>query len=128
MVRNLLSNAVKYTKTGGVLLGCRHRGKQLRIEVWDTGLGIPEGQLDAIFNEFHQLDNPARESSRGLGLGLAIVQRLANLLGHAVNVGRDTGAARSLRSMSPIAPEGAHIALKGLESEPEKIATRDATI
>ena len=86
MMRNLLSNAVKYTDRGKVLLGCRRRGDRLRIEVWDTGPGIPEGQLQAIFEEFHQLDNPARERNRGLGLGLAIVQRLAELLGHTVDV------------------------------------------
>ena len=86
MIRNLLSNAVKYTRKGGVLLGCRQRGNKLRIEIWDTGIGIPQGQLRAIFEEFHQVDNPARESNLGLGLGLAIVQRLGNLLGHAVDV------------------------------------------
>ena len=73
MIRNLLSNAVKYTSKGKILLGCRRRGDKLRIEVWDTGIGIPEEQLAAIFEEFHQLDNPARERSKGLGLGLAIV-------------------------------------------------------
>jgi len=86
MIRNLLSNAVKYTERGKLLLGCRRRGDKLRIEVWDTGPGIPEGQLKAIFEEFHQLDNAARERSRGLGLGLAIVQRLGDLLGHAIDV------------------------------------------
>lgn len=86
MIRNLVSNAVKYTETGKVLLGCRRRGDKLRIEVWDTGSGIPAEQLSAIFEEFHQLDNPARERSKGLGLGLAIVQRLAELLGHTVDV------------------------------------------
>jgi len=86
MIRNLLSNAVKYTERGKILLGCRRRGDKLRIEVWDTGNGIPEGQLHAIFTEFHQLDNPARERSRGFGLGLSIVQRLGNLLGHSVDV------------------------------------------
>ena len=86
MIRNLLSNAVKYTSNGKILLGCRRRGDMLRIEVWDTGIGIPEEQLQAIFEEFHQLDNPARERSKGLGLGLAIVERLANLLGHTVDV------------------------------------------
>ncbi len=86
MIRNLLSNAVKYTSKGKILLGCRRRGDKLRIEVWDTGIGIPEEQLPAIFEEFHQLDNPARERSKGLGLGLAIVERLADLLGHAVDV------------------------------------------
>ena len=86
LIRNLLSNAMKYTERGGVLLGCRRQGDKLRIEVWDTGPGIPERELKAIFEEFHQLDNAARERSRGLGLGLAIVQRLADLLGHSVDV------------------------------------------
>ncbi len=86
MIRNLLSNAVKYTDKGKILLGCRRRGDELRIEVWDTGIGVPEEQLQAIFEEFHQLDNSARERSKGLGLGLAIVERLADLLGHTVDV------------------------------------------
>jgi two-component system CheB/CheR fusion protein len=86
MVRNLLSNALKYTKRGKVLLGCRRRGDMLAIEVWDTGVGIPGDELQTIFEEYHQLDNFAREHSRGLGLGLAIVQRLGNLLGHEVSV------------------------------------------
>ena len=86
IIRNLLSNAVKYTTEGKLLLGCRRRGDKLRIEVWDTGPGIPELELQAIFEEFHQLDNPARERSKGLGLGLAIVQRLADLLGHKIDV------------------------------------------
>jgi two-component system, chemotaxis family, CheB/CheR fusion protein len=86
MIRNLLSNAVKYTDKGTILLGCRRRGDKLRIEVWDTGIGVPEEQLQAIFEEFHQLDNPVRERSKGLGLGLAIVERLADLLGHTVDV------------------------------------------
>jgi two-component system CheB/CheR fusion protein len=86
ILRNLLSNAVKYTNKGKVLLGCRRRGDTLRIEVWDTGIGIPKGQLSAIFEEFHQLDNVARERSRGLGLGLAITQRLVDLLGYTIDV------------------------------------------
>jgi two-component system CheB/CheR fusion protein len=86
MLRNLLANAVKYTERGKVLLGCRRRGNRLRIEVWDTGIGIPAGQLKAIFEEFHQLDNAARERSRGIGLGLSIVQRISDLLGHVIDV------------------------------------------
>jgi two-component system, chemotaxis family, CheB/CheR fusion protein len=85
-LRNLLSNAVKYTERGKVLLGCRRRGNKLRIEVWDTGMGILAEQLGVIFEEFHQLDNPARERSRGLGLGLSIVQRISDLLGNVVDV------------------------------------------
>ncbi len=86
MIRNLMSNALKYTSEGRILLGCRRQDSDLRIEIWDTGPGIPEGQLKAVFEEFHQLDNPARERARGLGLGLSIVQRLADLLGHEIDV------------------------------------------
>ncbi len=86
MIRNLLANAMKYTEHGKVLLGCRRRGDKLRIEVRDTGIGIPSGQLKAVFEEFHQLDNAARERNRGLGLGLSIVQRIGDLMGHEVSV------------------------------------------
>ena len=86
VIRNLLSNAVKYTAKGRVLLGCRRRGDKLRIEIWDTGIGVPQAQLHAIFEEYRQLGNAARERSKGLGLGLTIVQRLADMLGHAVDV------------------------------------------
>lgn len=91
MLRNLLSNALKYTKRGKVLLGCRRRGEILSIEVWDTGVGIPEAELQTIFEEYHQLGNATHQSSLGLGLGLAIVQRLENLLGYRVRVRSQPG-------------------------------------
>ena len=91
MLRNLLSNALKYTKHGKVLLGCRRHAGMLTIEVCDTGPGIPEGEFQAIFEEYHQLDNAARERSRGLGLGLSIVNGLGKLLGHRVRVRSQTG-------------------------------------
>jgi two-component system CheB/CheR fusion protein len=86
MTRNLLANALKYTERGKVLLGCRRRGTTLSLEIWDTGLGIPDNQLEAIFEEYHQIDNAARDPTRGLGLGLSIVRRLGDLLGHNVSV------------------------------------------
>jgi two-component system, chemotaxis family, CheB/CheR fusion protein len=107
MIRNLLSNAVKYTERGGVLLGCRRRGDKLRIEVWDTGQGIPEGQLKAIFEEFHQLNNSARERERGLGLGLAIIQRLGDLLGHAIAVRSRPGQGSVFAIEVPLGQEAA---------------------
>ena len=103
MLRNLLSNAFKYTKTGGILLGCRRSGMMLRIEIWDTGIGIPENELQAIFEEYHQLDNNARERGRGLGLGLAIVNSLAKLLGHAVGVESHPGKGSVFRIEVPLA-------------------------
>jgi two-component system, chemotaxis family, CheB/CheR fusion protein len=84
ILRNLLVNALKYTRKGRVLLGCRRHGQQLSIEIWDTGIGIPKEEQEAIFEEFHQLGNPARDRSLGLGLGLSIVRRLTDLVGHKV--------------------------------------------
>lgn len=83
---NLLNNALRYTRKGGVVVGCRKRKDGLLIEVWDTGIGIPEDKFDDIFREFHQLANPQRDREQGLGLGLAIVERTGRLLGHPVQV------------------------------------------
>lgn len=83
---NLVANAVKFAPGGRVLVGCRRRDGGVEIQVADTGIGIPDGMTDAIFEEFRQLGNDARQRSRGLGLGLAIVRRTADLLGHPVGV------------------------------------------
>lgn len=83
---NLVSNAIRYTNQGKVLVGCRRRANQLRIEVWDTGIGIDAADRESIFEEFHQLHNPERNRRQGLGLGLAIVDRLANLLRSPIEV------------------------------------------
>lgn len=95
MIRNLLSNALKYTTSGKVLLGCRRRLGHLDIEIRDTGIGIPEDEFQAIFEEYHQLGNAARERSHGLGLGLAIVKRLADLLDHRIRVSSHSGRGSS---------------------------------
>lgn len=84
ILRNLLSNAVRYTSHGRILFCARQRGDMLRFEVWDTGIGIRESDLEVIFEEFYQAENPERD--RSLGLGLAIVKRLAKLLGHRIRV------------------------------------------
>ena len=86
IVRNLVSNAIRYTKTGGLVLGCRRTGANVRIAVCDTGIGIEPAQLPQVFKEFFQVANPERDRAKGLGLGLAIVERLAQLLGHSVTV------------------------------------------
>ena len=69
MIRNLLSNALKYTQRGKVLVGCRRRQEKLRIEIWDTGIGIPESELQAIFEEYHQVDNAGPPAKPRPGLG-----------------------------------------------------------
>jgi signal transduction histidine kinase len=81
---NLVSNAVRYTTSGGIVVGCRHRGEQIRIEVCDSGPGIPEDQRRNIFGEFYRLSKG--DSHGGLGLGLAIVDRLCTLLGHPIEL------------------------------------------
>ncbi|MBP2299097.1 hybrid sensor histidine kinase/response regulator [Azospirillum picis] len=86
MLGDLVRNAIRFTESGRIMLGCRRRGQWLRIEVWDTGPGIPAEQLDNIFEDFVQLGNPERDRRHGLGLGLAKVRRKAALLGHAVEV------------------------------------------
>jgi len=90
MIRNLLSNAIRYTDRGKVLLGCRRAGDNIRIEVWDTGIGIPGDQLPHIFEEYY-----CDAERGGFGLGLAIVKRLGEILDHRVDVrstpGKGTG-------------------------------------
>lgn len=86
ILRNLVSNSVRYTRQGKILIGCRHRNNQLQIQVWDTGIGISAADQKLIFQEFRQLHNPERDRQKGLGLGLAIVDRIAKLLNYPVEV------------------------------------------
>lgn len=86
MVRNLVANALKYTVKGGVLLGARRRGETVRIEVWDTGVGIPLDKLEIIFQPYQQLGPTLIDRSRGLGLGLSIVRSLGEMLDHQIDV------------------------------------------
>ncbi|AWU95117.1 hybrid sensor histidine kinase/response regulator [Azospirillum ramasamyi] len=86
ILQNLVENALRYTDKGRILIGCRRRGGNLRIEVWDTGIGIPPDQQDDIFQEFVQVGNANRNRDQGLGLGLAVVRRLSVMLGHPVTV------------------------------------------
>ena len=101
IVLNLVSNAVRYTKSGGIVVGCRRRGAVLRIEVADSGPGIPEDQRRKIFTEFYRLADDAKTNQAGLGLGLAIVERLCALLDHPIELRASSVASpRSLRSPS----------------------------
>jgi signal transduction histidine kinase/CheY-like chemotaxis protein len=87
ILRNLIANAIRYTNKGGLLVACRPRGRShLSIEVWDTGMGIPEHKIDDMFGEFQQLANPERDAQKGFGLGLAIAQGLAGTLDTQIKV------------------------------------------
>jgi signal transduction histidine kinase len=86
MIDNLVANAVRYTRSGGVLLAARRRGERVRIDVWDTGIGIGADHLGYLFQEFYQVGNPERDAAKGLGLGLSIVARLGGILDHPVSV------------------------------------------
>lgn len=86
MVRNLVANALRYTTAGKVLLACRHRADHVLLQVWDTGPGIPPDKISMIFEDFYQIGNPERDRAKGLGLGLAVVARMARLLDHQIDV------------------------------------------
>jgi PAS domain S-box-containing protein len=102
ILRNLIENALRYTEKGSILIGLRLRGDKVRLDVVDTGIGIPADKQAEIFEEFRQLDNPARDASRGLGLGLAIVSRLAHLLGAPVEVASRVGRGARFSLLLPI--------------------------
>jgi two-component system, sensor histidine kinase len=91
IMRNLLANAVRYTDRGRIILGARRNAHSVRIEVWDSGRGIPKDKHREIFQEFRQLDNPQRDRRKGLGLGLAIVERLVKLLDHPLELRSQLG-------------------------------------
>jgi len=101
---NLVSNAIRYTQVGGVVLGCRRAGDRLQIEVCDTGIGIPEERRSDIFGEFFQLPVSDRNERDGLGLGLAIVDRLCNLLKHPIGVRSRIGKGSRFYVSVPVAP------------------------
>ncbi len=105
ILHNLISNALRYTPGGTILVACRKRGRKVRIEVRDNGPGIAPEAQEAIFQEFVQLDNPERNRAKGLGLGLAIVRRLTDLLEHPLQLksspGRGSLFAIELPSAAP---------------------------
>jgi Na+/proline symporter/CheY-like chemotaxis protein len=119
LLQNLVSNAIKYTPKGTVLVGCRRRGTKLRVDVYDTGIGIPHGKRRAVFKEFHRLDQGARVA-RGVGLGLSIVERIARVLQCEVALKSTFG--RGSR-FSVEVPRAAAVVAKPAPAAMRKIAT-----
>lgn len=105
MLRNLVENAIRYTDRGGVSVDCNVEDGHLVIAVGDTGCGIPADQIDRVFEELYQVDNPERDRNQGLGLGLAIVRRLSDLLDHPVMVRSHPGQGSLFSIAVPLAAE-----------------------
>jgi signal transduction histidine kinase/CheY-like chemotaxis protein len=105
LMRNLVDNAFKYTASGGVTLHAEVAGPAARIAVRDTGPGIPVAERERVFEEFYQIGNPERDRARGLGLGLAIVRRLAQLLGLDVKLESEPGRGATFTVSVPLAPD-----------------------
>jgi len=103
LLQNLVANAIKYTPSGRVLVGCRRRKKHLRIEVIDTGMGIPANKQKVIFKEFQRLDQGA-QAARGLGLGLSIVERIARILDHKISLRSKVGKGSAFTVELPTGP------------------------
>ena len=101
IIRNLLSNAVRYTHHGGVLVSCRVRNDHVRLQVWDTGIGIEKEEKSAVFCEFYQLHNTHRDRNQGLGLGLSIVRRLCDLLDHPLSLESRPGSGTVVTVLIP---------------------------
>ncbi len=107
ILRNLVANAIRYTHSGGLLVACRLRGGQAWLEVWDTGAGIAPEHQEAVFLEFHQLNNPERDRLKGFGLGLAIAHGMARALAHELalrSVPRQGSVFRLALPVSKVAP------------------------
>jgi CheY-like chemotaxis protein/anti-sigma regulatory factor (Ser/Thr protein kinase) len=102
ILQNLVSNAIKYTPAGRVLVGARRRGKDVSLEVWDTGLGIPASKQKLVFQEFQRLDQGAKVA-RGVGLGLSIVERIARVLDHPISIRSEPGRGSMFRVEAPVA-------------------------
>jgi PAS domain S-box-containing protein len=114
VLENLVSNALRYTERGRVLLGCRRSGSNVRIQVWDTGVGIAPEDVDRVFEEFRRVGSASSITDEGLGLGLAIVRRLAAILGHRVGVRSTLGSG----SLFEVVVPRAHGGLESYEVEP----------
>ena len=126
ILRNLVENALRYTPGGKVLVGCRRRGSRISLQVADTGIGIPEDQQKAVFGEFFQIGNQNRNRKDGLGLGLATVDRLCHLLGHAISLSSTEGkgsvfSVDMARDLSPAARREVPTDHRSTEWEPLRV-------
>ncbi|MCG8314811.1 MAG: hybrid sensor histidine kinase/response regulator [Pseudomonadales bacterium] len=120
VIQNFLSNAIRYTRRGKVLVGCRRRKDSLAIEVWDTGPGIAEKDQSRIFEEFERIDVHSNDDTKGLGLGLSISLRIAQLLGHALELKSWPGKGSIFRVIVPLANE--------VKAQPKEVYRNDPAL
>lgn len=109
VLMNLVSNAIKYTPAGSILVSARRRGSDVLFQVWDTGIGIQKEQIEHIFDEFYQINNPQRDRTAGLGLGLAIVKRALLLLGKAITCRSQSGRGSVFEFSLPLAQPSSEV-------------------
>jgi two-component system, sensor histidine kinase len=105
ILRNLTLNAIRYTETGRVLVRCRQRTDSVELQVWDTGIGIPRDELSKIYDPFYQVGNEARDRRKGLGVGLAIVRQLCDILGYDIRVRSVVGKGTVFAVRAPLSTE-----------------------
>jgi PAS domain S-box-containing protein len=119
VLENFVTNAIRYTKLGAVTIDCQRDDRVLRISVSDTGVGIDESELDRVFEEYYQLDNPARDRRKGLGLGLAIVKHIAKLLDHPLDVKSIAGQGSTFSVEVPLGDQAtAEIEIRAVPTVP----------
>jgi signal transduction histidine kinase/CheY-like chemotaxis protein len=140
VLRNLVSNAARYTDDGRIVIGCRRRGAAIAVQVIDTGRGIPLDEQKRVFQEYYQLGNPQRDSTKGLGLGLAIVSRLTSLLDCRLTLHSEPGRGSCFEVTIPLAEHQSPVAESSLMIAPatpakglvvvvdDEPAIRDATL
>jgi CheY-like chemotaxis protein/anti-sigma regulatory factor (Ser/Thr protein kinase) len=128
ILRNLVANAIRYTEDGGVLVGVRQRGAVLRVQVWDTGVGIGGAEQQRVFEEFYQVGRnaaPTPDQKKGLGLGLAIVKRLAGLMQAPLALASAPGRGSVFTLELPAAEAPAPSAALAVPSKPAPALTLD---
>ncbi|MBL8492225.1 MAG: hybrid sensor histidine kinase/response regulator, partial [Rhodocyclaceae bacterium] len=130
IVANLLSNAIRYTAEGAIAMGVRRAGDNLRLEIWDTGIGMEERHIPLVFQEFYQVANPERDARKGLGLGLSIVDRLAQALAHPIKVrsvpGRGSVFSVELPRALPQSPAPSRASAREAEAHSEVLVVAPA--
>jgi len=120
ILRNFISNARRYTRTGGIVVGARRHGHDVRVEVWDTGPGVPEDKRSAIFEEFRRLDDVDNSGVRGAGLGLAVASRMAALMGARIDLRSQPGRGSVFSVTLPRAAIRSSAATRPARPQPER--------